>query len=322
MTLWPLIEWPSDTDFDAPVEGSLLTEQSRASHDDAPYRVQLLSGSIGAVVHGVNLKTELTNQQVAQLRQIWVQRRVIFLPRQFVTPDEHKRFAQYFGELTPAHPVIEGITGHPEVFEIDYSQARQVYAQYGDVAYRSQGLDWHTDVTFVERPPAGSILNAVKIPPAGGDTQWSDQIAAFAALSDSLKAYLRTLTAIHDGSHAFAAQLEKREGKATWDGKEFPKLVPVEHPVVRTHPESGEEILFVNPGFTLKIKELSPAESDALLSFLYAHSTRPEFVVRYHWNEGDIAFWDNRSTQHSVVGDFGTQERVIQRVTIRGDKPL
>ena len=207
------------------------------------------------------------------------------------------------------------------MFEIDYSKARALYASYGDVAERSQGLDWHTDVTFVERPPLGSILRAVVIPPAGGDTAFSNQQAAFEALSPSLQGYLSTLSAVHDGRTAFKSAFEAY-GSGTWEGKPLPDLVPVVHPVVRTHPETGAKVLFVNPGFTSHIEGLHRAESDALLAFLYRHSVKPEFTVRYHWSEGDVAFWDNRATQHSVVGDFGDQHRVIQRITLRGDAPV
>jgi len=175
-------------------------------------------------------------------------------------------------------------------------------------------------VTFVERPPLGSILNAVVIPEAGGDTAWSNQETAFAALSPSFQAYLETLTAVHDGTDQFGALLEAF-GEGVWEGRSFTNLEPVEHPVVRVHPETGRKVLFVNPGFTSHIKDLTPAESEALLSFLYAHSVRPEFTVRYHWQAGDLGFWDNRVTQHSVVGDFDGP-RVIQRVTLRGDRPV
>jgi alpha-ketoglutarate-dependent taurine dioxygenase len=176
-------------------------------------------------------------------------------------------------------------------------------------------------VTFVQRPPLGSILNAKVIPPSGGDTMWSDQGAALADLSANLQEYLSTLHAVHDGREAFKNILE-RVGKGTWEGKEFEELEPVVHPVVRTHPETGEKVLFVNPGFTSHIAELDRRESDVLLNFLYQHSVRPEFIVRYHWKAGDVGFWDNRSTQHAVVGDFGTQHRVIQRVTLKGDRPV
>ena len=159
------------------------------------------------------------------------------------------------------------------------------------------------------------------IPPSGGDTAFSNQQAAFEALSPALRAFLETLTAVHDGQAAFQSAFD-RLGPGKWEGEELVELQPVVHPVVRTHPETGAKGLFVNPGFTSHIVELRRAESDALLSFLYQHSVKPEFTVRYHWKEGDVGFWDNRATQHSVVGDFGDQHRVIQRVTLKGDAPV
>lgn len=281
--------------------------------------VEPLSGSIGAVIRGVDVR-DLDEATVSAIRHVWLERKVVFFPGQHLAPQEHLDFASRFGVPTEGHPVIPGIDGFPNIFEIDYTKARDLYASYGNVTTRRQGIDWHTDVTFVKRPPLGSILNAKVIPPSGGDTMWSDQGAAFRDLSPSLQDYLSTLHAVHDGRDTFKAALE-RFGTAKWEGKQFEELDPVAHPVVRRHPETGERVLFVNPGFTSHIVELDRRESDVLLRFLYEHSVRPEFVVRYHWNAGDIGFWDNRSTQHAVVGDFGTQHRLIQRVTLKGDQP-
>lgn len=282
-----------------------------------------LSATIGAEIRGVDLKHPLSADTVGRLREALLAYGVVFFPGQHLDPDEHTAFARHFGELTPAHPVIPGIEGHPEVFEIDYTKSEQLRASYGDVADRYDGLSWHTDVTFVERPPLGSILNALVIPAAGGDTMFSDQRAAYDGLSAPLREFLDGLVAVHDGSHVFGALLEARsDGGGDWDGAQYSSLEPVEHPVVRTHPETGRKSLFVNPGFTSHIKGLTRAESDALLQFLYAHSTKPQYTVRYHWHAGDLGFWDNRVTQHSVVGDFAGQHRVIQRVTLRGDAPV
>jgi len=286
---------------------------------DSDLDVRLLSGAIGAEIRNVDLTADLDDDAVAAIRTLWLRHKVVFFPQQHLTPEQHRAFAERFGELTPAHPVVPGIEGHPEVFEIDYSQSRTLAAQYGAVATR-QGLSWHTDVTFVERPPSGSILNAVVIPPSGGDTLWSNQVAAYEGLSDTLQRFLDTLTAVHDGKAQFAGALAAR-GEGEWDGEVYAALEPVEHPVVITHPETGERALFVNPGFTSRIAQLDREESAHLLEFLYRHSTRPEYTVRYHWTPGDIGFWDNRVTQHSVVGDFGEQHRVIQRITLRGQRP-
>jgi alpha-ketoglutarate-dependent taurine dioxygenase len=284
--------------------------------------VRPLSGVIGAEIRGVDLKRPVPDATIAEIRQLLLRYKVVFFPAQHLSADEHRAFARRFGELTSAHPVIPGIAGYPEVFEIDYTKTRNVYATYGDLSRRdAQGVYWHTDVTFVKRPPLGSILNAVVIPPAGGDTVFSNQAAAYDSLSEPMKRFLGGLTAVHDGKAQFGGLLARR-GKGEWDGEVFERLEPVEHPVVRTHPETGERTLFVNPGFTSHIRDLARDESATLLGFLYAHSTKPEHTVRYHWTAGDLAFWDNRATQHAVVGDYGTQHRVIQRVTLRGDVPV
>ena len=290
-----------------------ITEQS------IDLNVTPLSGHIGAVISGLDLRN-LSDDEVAAIRQVWLEKKVVFFPEANLDPESHLEFAQRFGEFTEGHPIIPGIDGFPSVFEIDYSKARELYASYCDVSRRTQGLDWHTDVTFVERPPLGSILRAVHVPESGGDTAFSNQVAAFEALSPTLQEFLHGLHAVHDGRAQFKAALDA-VGEGQWEGNAVRELTPTEHPVVRTHPETGERALFVNPGFTSHIVELDRPESDALLAFLYEHSVRPEFTVRYHWHTGDIGFWDNRATQHSVIGDFGSQHRVIQRVTLQGDAP-
>ncbi len=287
---------------------------------DVALDVTPLSARIGAEIRGVDLRS-LSDAEVGAIRAAWLEHKVVFFPGQHLEPVEHLAFAARLGEPTEGHPLIPGLADHPEVFEIDYTKQSELAALYGDVAERSAGLSWHTDVTFVKRPPAGSILRAVVVPDAGGDTLFSNQQAAYEGLSPSLQGYLSTLTAVHDGRHQFAKVLEL-VGEGTWEGERYASLDPVEHPVVITHPETGKRVLFVNPGFTSHIKDLSRAESDALLGFLYAHSVRPEYVVRYHWQAGTLGFWDNFATQHSVVGDYGDRARVIQRVTLRGAAPV
>ena len=295
-----------------------LTEGPTRPHELLDVRP--LSGTIGAEIRGVDLRGQLDDATVAAIRDVWLERKVVFFPEQSLDPASHLAFAARFGEPTEGHPVVPGLDGHPEVFEIDYTRAKELYASYGDVA-RDRGVAWHTDVTFVERPPLGSILRAVVVPSSGGDTLWSDQHAAFEALSPALQEFLRGLTAVHDGAAQFQAILDA-VGEGAWEGRPFTRIVPTEHPVVRRHPETGAEVLFVNPGFTSRIVQLAPSESETLLGHLFAHSIKPEFTVRHQWRTGDVAFWDNRATQHAVVGDFGDQHRVIQRVTLRGDRPV
>lgn len=282
---------------------------------DVDLDVRPLSGSIGAEIHGVDLRS-LTDDQVVAIRTVWLARRVVFFRDQNLDPDSHMAFAARFGALTEGHPVLPAMAEHPNIHQIDYSEQRDVMGP----APRDRGLDWHTDVTFMARPPMATVLRVVTVPDAGGDTLWSDQVAAFTGLSSPMQTFLSTLSAVHDARDAFAATLEK-EGGGHWDGEAITELVPVHHPVVRTHPETGERSLYVNAMFTSHIAELDRAESAALLGYLYQHATRPVYTVRHHWRAGDVAFWDNRSTQHAVVGDFGTKDRVIQRVTLRGDEP-
>jgi alpha-ketoglutarate-dependent taurine dioxygenase len=280
-----------------------------------------LSGTIGAEIRDVDLRQPLTEGTVAAIRKALLDYKVIFFPGQHLSPDEHKHFAARFGEITNAHPVIPGVGEHKEVFEVDYSKIRELLAADKEAGEYGDRDKWHTDVTFVKTPPLGSILNAIVIPAAGGDTLWSDTQAAYEGLSQPFKELVDGLTAVHDGTRVFGKVLDYL-GEGEWDGETFTELVPVEHPVVRTHPETGQRNLFVNPGFTVTIKGLASKESDTLLRFLYSHMATPEYVVRYRWNEGDLGFWDNRTTMHYAIGDYGTAHRVIQRVTIKGDRPF
>jgi taurine dioxygenase len=308
-----------------------LTSDSRTSDSRTPdsrtpefgdLRTTPLSATIGAEIRGLDLAQPQSAAVVAELRRLLLAHKVIFFPGQHLDAAQHIARARSFGEPTPAHPVIPGIEGFPEVFEVDYTKSAQLREAYGDLVDRYDGLSWHTDVTFVERPPLGSILNALIVPPSGGDTMFSDQRAAYEALSEPFRAFLDTLVAVHDGRQAFGALLQARaDGGGEWEGKQYKSLDPVEHPVIRTHPETGAKSIFVNAGFTSHIKGLTRTESDTLLQFPYDHSTKAQFTVRYHWHAGDLGFWDNRLTQHSVVGDFVGQHRVIQRVTLHGDRP-
>ena len=298
----------------------MTTSDTAAPSDTAvPFTVRRLSGSIGAEISDLDLR-RIDEATVAAIRQVWLDRKVVFFRGQHLEPAEHLAFARRFGEPTEGHPVLPGLDGQPEIFEIDYTKGAELYEAFGEQRNPEPGVSWHTDVTFVERPPMGSVLRAVTVPDHGGDTLFADQAAAFAGLSPTLQEFLSTLTAVHDGLAQVKGILDA-VGEGRWEGKPFTEIIPSEHPVVRVHPETGERSLFVNPQFTSHITQLGRRESDALLGLLYDHSTRPEYTVRHHWTAGDVGFWDNRSTQHAVVGDFGAHHRAIQRVTLRGDEP-
>jgi alpha-ketoglutarate-dependent taurine dioxygenase len=278
-----------------------------------------LSGTIGSRVDRVDITGPVDDPTIAAVRAALVDRKVLVLPAQHASPDQLVAFAQRFGELTPAHPVLPPLDDeHPQVLEIDATRSR-LDARYRD---EYENDTWHTDVSFMLDPPLGSMLSGVVIPASGGDTAFVDLQAAYASLSPPIRALVDGLHAEHDGRAEFESFLEAKPEGGVWNGRRFTSLEPVVHPVVRTHPESGRRGLFVNPTFTTRIVGVSRRESDALLALLYDHVAQPEHVFRHRWSEGDVVFWDNRSTLHRGVRDFGDAHRVLHRVTLRGDQPV
>ncbi|RKS75300.1 taurine dioxygenase [Motilibacter peucedani] len=271
----------------------------------------LLGPHIGAEVRGLDL-ADASDDELSAVRSALVEHKVLFFRFQSLDPDSQVALGNRLGGLTASHPVVPGLDdAHPEIYALDSADNG-----FADV--------WHTDVTFVRRPPLGSILRAVQLPPSGGDTQWADTQAAYDSLSTPVQQLVDQLTAVHDGSREFGyylAQRQKGEG-SVWDGERVRSLDPVEHPVVRVHPESGRKGLFVNPGFTSHIVGVSEAESRGILDLLYAHITKPEHIVRHRWREGDLAMWDNRSTLHYANRDYGDARRVMHRITLQGDVPV
>ncbi|MBD8732726.1 taurine dioxygenase [Pseudomonas sp. CFBP 13710] len=269
-----------------------------------------LNPTIGAVIEGVDLSRELTPAQQREIDAALLAHQVLFWRDQPLTPFQQARLAQQFGDLH-VHPIYPSVPGQPDVLVLDTAVT--------DV--RDNAI-WHTDVTFLAEPAMGAILTAQQVPPFGGDTCWASGIAAFEALSRPMQALLDGLTATHDFAKSFPLERFGNDAQALarWEQtrRQHP---PLSHPVVRTHPVSGRKALFVSDGFTTHINELSTAESQALLDLLFAHSTRPEFCVRWQWRQGDVAFWDNRVTQHYAIDDYRPQRRVMHRATIMGDRP-
>jgi alpha-ketoglutarate-dependent taurine dioxygenase len=272
----------------------------------ASLEVNRLTPAIGAEVRGLDLSKPLTPALRAAVREAWLEHLVLFFPDQPLDPDEQVRFAEQFGEVTPAHPVEPAHPEHPDVLPIDSRKDRVDF--------------WHTDVTFMARPPTGAVLCAQVVPPTGGDTMWANLRLAYETLAPALQQLCDGLRAYHYDEE-YAARLEAGEGNE-WEGERLTKLVPVEHPVVRLHPETGRKGLFVNPTFTKLLSGFPGEQSAALLRLLYDHSTRPELLCRYRWNEGTVAFWDNRATMHYGLFDFGDARRVMHRVTLRGETPV
>src|SRR3954453_6087629 len=284
---------------------------SAAAAGGAHLTLDPLGPSFGAEVIGLDVRAA-TDDEVAAIREALVAWKVLFFRGQDLTDDDQVELGRRIGDLTAAHPVVGGIdTPHPEIYNIASADPE---FSFSDV--------WPTDVTFMEKPPLGSILRAVQLPAHGGDTSWADSQRAYESLSEPVRLLVDGLTAVHDGEQEWGAYLRRRENRGNiWDGKQVNALTPVEHPVVRVHPESGRKGLFVNPGFTSHIVGVSDAESRALLDLLYAHLTKPEHIIRHRWQLGDVGIWDNRSTAHYANRDY-SQARVMRRITLAGDRPV
>ena len=261
---------------------------------------------LGAEVNGVVLEPTLADSVIASIRSALLTHKVLFFREQSLDPTSLKALAERFGEPTPAHPVEPSVEGHPEILSLDSDEGARA-----DV--------WHSDLTFQERPPLGAMLHAEVVPDVGGDTIWTDMAAAYQSLSPPMRTFVDGLTATHSPTKAggYFADRDAAGDKAA----QTAIVQPARHPVVRVHPETGERSLFVNPLFTDKIDGLRRRESDALLALLQEVATRPEGVVRWRWQDGDLAFWDNRCTMHYALLDYGTAKRRMVRVALEGDRP-
>jgi alpha-ketoglutarate-dependent taurine dioxygenase len=267
--------------------------------------VRPLTPTIGAEIAGLDLAEPLDDAVVSAIRAALNTHHVVFFRDQDLGPDQQVAFASRFGQVTEAHPVLPAIDGHRQVLAIDGAVDRASW--------------WHTDVTFLDTPPLGSLLYMRSVPEVGGDTMWASLQAAYDGLSEPVRALCDTLLAVHHDPW-FAAEVAERGG-FEWNGKHRDRLRPVVHPVVRTHPENGRNGLFVNGQFTQLLLGLSKNESTAILDMLYRHCVQPEFTCRFRWRPGSLAFWDNRATMHFAVDDYGDAARFAHRVTLRGDKP-
>ncbi len=268
--------------------------------------VRPLSPTIGAEIRGVDCSADLADSVVASIRRIWLEHLVVFFPDQHLDDETQLAFARRFGELTESHPVEPRVVEREQIHTIDSAKDRTNF--------------WHTDITFMNRPAMASMLRAVEVPDAGGDTMWSDTRAAYDTLAAPLRGLCDELSAYH--YEPFYAQMVAEGHGNVWEGTKLTRLLPALHPVVRVHPETGRKNLFVNPKFTVSVKDLPEAQSADFLALLYHHMTDPAFVVRYHWRPGTLAFWDNRATMHFGIYDYGERRRIMQRVTLRGDTPV
>ena len=269
--------------------------------------VRPIAGALGAEVHGVDASRPLSRDIVAEIRQAWLDHLVIFLRGQKLTPEALVALARAFGEPM-AYPQLKGLPECPLVTPVVKLEHERV--NFGGV--------WHSDTTYLERPPMASMLYAVETPQYGGDTLFANQYLAFETLSDGLKQTLEGLTGV---STSTKAEVSKTREDRLRESGETLKALAGEHPVVRTHPETQRKALYINVAHTSHIKGWTEEESAPLLEYLFRHQVRPEFTCRFQWQPGSLAFWDNRCAQHNPVNDYHGFKRVMHRVTLAGDKP-
>ena len=274
-----------------------------------------LTGGLGAEISGVDLSGDLPDEVVAEIRQALLNHLVIFFRDQSLTPEQHRAFGSRFGPLH-VHEYVKGLEECPEVIRIVKTETDRF----------NFGGTWHTDVSYHETPPLGSILHALEVPDVGGDTMFANMYLAYETLSDGMKDLLGHREAVHSSEPIYGAtgafNAKYRSGAGTAVPSAPVPIIESRHPVCRTHPETGRKALYVNSNFTVRFAGMTEAESAPILAQLHAHATLPEFCCRFRWQPGSIAFWDNRCVQHYAVNDYAGRRRVMHRVTVMGDRPF
>ncbi len=277
--------------------------------------VEPLTAACGAVIGGIDLAGELSDAVVAEIRRALLDHGVVFARGQSLTPARQVAFSRRFGPFSPV-PFVEPITEHPEVIAVVREASERQAFTFGGI--------WHSDFSFLPEPPMGSILHALEIPPVGGDTLWANQYLAFETLSAGLQETLRRLRGVHSARNAYAPRMQlvhdQFVGMTVQTSEEANRSQL--HPAVRVHAETGREALFLNQQYTVGIDGWFAHEAKLLLDFLFAHATQPEITCRWHWQVGDVAFWDNRCVQHMVVADSQGHRRALHRTTVAGEPPI
>ena len=272
--------------------------------------VTLLTPSIGATVAGVDLRTPLGGDAIAEISTALDERLVLFFENQKLEPVQQRDFAARFGQLY-THPFYPGHETVPEIMVLAH-----------DESHRANSDRWHNDVTYLKKPPQAAVLYAEEIPKIGGDTLWANMYLAYETLSQPLKGLVSELRAVHSFAKNFTPERFRALGMENKREQIYAEHPPVSHPVARTNPVNGRKALFVNQDFTTHVEGLSARESDALLRFLFEHMAQPEFQVRWRWRPHTLAFWDNRWAQHCALADYFPNRRRMRRATILGDRPV
>jgi taurine dioxygenase len=271
-------------------------------------KVRRIAGALGAEITDVDLRS-LTDSQVRDIRAAWLEHLVVFFREQPLSSEQYMAFARRIGKPIE-YPFVKGLPGFAEIIEVKKLEHEKV--NFGGV--------WHSDTAYLEEPPMASMLLAREIPPQGGDTLFANMVLAYETLSPGMKSVVEKLVGVN--SSAKADVTRTREDRLKTDAREgAAKELVAEHPVVRTHPETGRKALYVNFAHTVRFKDMTEAESAPLLQYLFQHQVRPEFTCRFTWEVGSIALWDNRCAQHNPVNDYHGYRRVMHRITLAGDRP-
>ncbi|MFO0997687.1 MAG: TauD/TfdA family dioxygenase [Alphaproteobacteria bacterium] len=271
--------------------------------------IRPIAGALGAEIHGVDLARDLNPATVEAIRRAFLDHLVIFFRDQHLAPAQFMAFARAMGKPVE-YPFVKGLEEEPLIIPIVKLEHERV--NFGGI--------WHSDTTYLEHPPMGSMLIAREVPPQGGDTMFANQYLAYETLSPGLQRALEGLIGVSDSMLADVSRT--REDRMRDGAKAGAKTRYIaEHPVVRTHPETGQKSLFVNVAHTARFKDMTEEESAPLLRTLFEHQVRPEFTCRFRWEVGSIAFWDNRCTLHNPINDYHGFRRVMHRITLEGDRP-
>jgi taurine dioxygenase len=271
-------------------------------------KVRRIAGALGAEISGIQL-AEASDRDIAEIRGIWLENLVVFFREQSLSSEQYMAFARRIGKPIE-YPFVKGLPGFAEIIEVKKLEHEKV--NFGGV--------WHSDTAYLEVPPMASMLLARELPPYGGDTLFANMYLAYESLSPGMKSLLEGLVAVN--SSAKADVTRTREDRLKTDaGDKAGKELAAEHPVVRTHPETGRKALYVNFAHTVRFRGMTEEESAPILQYLFQHQIRPEFTCRFVWQVGSLALWDNRCTQHNPVNDYHGYRRVMHRITLEGDRP-
>ena len=275
-------------------------------------KIKPYTGALGVEILGIDLSKKLSKKHFNLIKNTLNEYHVVFFREQDINPTQLVKFGQNFGTLE-THPLIPTLKDFPEIIELKS-------ADDGPGPYARNSRIWHSDMTYTKIPPMGAILKAETIPEAGGNTMFLNASLAYNQLSKKMKTFLSKLKAVHSIVMTNTKDEILSENGLLRFAKMQKALPPVEHPLIRTHPETGKKCIYVNEAFTSHIIGLNRNESDSILNFIYKHLHNPDFQCRFIWEKNSIAFWDNRITQHFAVGDYNTK-RTMHRLTIEGTKP-